>query len=125
MTKQAKNIVIYLFLMIGIALFLHAVIPFDHHDIASCENPHHNHDHNEKDARHCHLLSEIILDKTLKQEQQKHFRFKITDFADLHANTTQTVKPFFRILFVQAKEQVKFRFKYIKNNPSRGSPATA
>ncbi len=124
MKRVIKNSIIYVFLVIGLAVFTHAVFPYYQFFNIECETTEH-HAENEIDQStvYCHLLDEIIDNEVFSNPNYRIF--KSVSFqndvllnADFEIqNKTCSKLPFF------VQDFFPNYFVCIENTPSRGSPA--
>lgn len=124
MKKVVKNSIIYVFLIIGLAVFTHAVFPYYQYFNIECETTEH-HTGNEIDQSnvYCHFLDEIIDNKVFFNSDYVFLK-SIPFHKELLLSTDFKIqnKAFPQLLFFEHDFFPNY-FVCIENTPSRGSPA--
>jgi hypothetical protein len=124
MIKQTKNIIAYFLIATSLAIFLHSVIPHDHHYDINCELSHHQHNHDNSDHEpiHCHFFNEVIVDKAIttvnkKISEYSNIEFTALLFSNFRFTNTKHPKSYF-----PEQDKLILNLVFRENMPTRGSP---
>ena len=123
MKKSLQNIIVFLLLIAGLTIFLHSVIPHDHHYNQNCDINHHQHPQDDENTQpvHCHLFNEIIVDKAITSHQLM-VKLNLTDLREVFVfNFTQKIS-FKKQNFFIPRNNFSDYFVFLENTPTRGSP---
>ena len=119
MATKSKNIILFLFLLVGLIILAHSIIPHDHHYNTSDYLAHHDSE-NTDDSLHCFLFNNIIVDKIVVV-----LNINILNFISFFQQTADHYTTFFRNLVVITfcdDPLFTYSAQLVANCPSRGSP---
>ncbi len=123
MKRNYKNIIAFFFLIIGLVIFSHSIIPHNHHYNHAVATKHNEHNERDKpDNTHCHYLNDIIISNItlsvnyLFKQSSKNIGY----ISDLEID-------FSRNKFLKAIFYTDFYFPeyfaFLDTSPTRGSPS--
>ena len=121
-----KNSIPVFLLLIGVVLFLHSILPHDHHyqDDAVLQHSEDNNPHqDEEEPLHCHFLNELIFNKTGSQQNDQLIKviptqLLVTSQIEIVVNECLIVTPKkFREI------NPSFEEVFFPCSPTRGSPS--